>query len=92
VGAQRAAFVDFVGADDPEEIVFGANVTPWVRAAKEAGCRVRTIAVRPDASLDLHARPGARRRTAARLAALQHRGRGRLVLAHLRDLVVASIA
>ena len=86
VAAARAAFVDFVGADDPQEIVFGANmttltfhlsralartwrageeivvtdsdhdanVTPWVRAAKEAGCRVRSIAVRPDASLDLH--------------------------------------
>lgn len=81
----RAAFVDFLGAGEPEEIVFGANmttltfhlaralartwrageeivvtdsdhdanVTPWVRAAREAGCHVRTIAVRPDASLDL---------------------------------------
>lgn len=81
----RAAFADFVGASDPEEIVFGANmttltfhlsralartwrageevvvtdsdhdanVTPWVRAAKEAGCHVHTIHVRPDASLDL---------------------------------------
>lgn len=82
----RSAFADFVGANDPEEVVFGANmttltfhlaralartwrageeivvtdsdhdanVTPWVRAARDAGCHVRTITVRPDASLDLH--------------------------------------
>lgn len=81
----RAALGDFVGADDPEEIVFGANMTtltfhlarqlartwrpgeevvvtdsdhdanvmPWVLAARDAGCHVQRIAVRPDASLDL---------------------------------------
>ncbi len=81
----RTAFADFVGAEDPQEVVFGANmttltfhlsralartwrageevvvtdsdhdanVTPWVRAAKEAGCHVRTIGVRPDGSLDV---------------------------------------
>ena len=86
VDAARAAFADFVGAGDPEEIVFGqnmttlafhlarqlartwrpgeevvvtdsdhdANVMPWVLAARDAGCRVQHIAVRPDASLDLH--------------------------------------
>ena len=86
VAAARAACTDFVGADDPEEIVFGANMTtltfhlaralartwrageevvvtdsdhdanvmPWVRAARDAGCHVRRISVRPDASLDLH--------------------------------------
>jgi cysteine desulfurase family protein (TIGR01976 family) len=86
VTAARHAAVDFVGGDDAEEIVFGANmttltfhlaralqrtwragdevvvtdsdhdanVTPWVRAAEAAGCRVQRIAVRPDASLDLH--------------------------------------
>lgn len=85
LAAARAAFDDLLGADDPEEIVFGANmttltfhlsralartwrageeivvtdsdhdanITPWVRAAREAGCHVRSIAVRPDASLDL---------------------------------------
>ncbi|MEO6596989.1 MAG: cysteine desulfurase-like protein [Planctomycetota bacterium] len=85
VANARAAFVDFLGADDPEEIVFGANMTtltfhfsralartwrageevvvtdsdhdaniaPWVRAAHEAGCHVRRIAVRPDTTLDL---------------------------------------
>jgi cysteine desulfurase family protein (TIGR01976 family) len=30
-----------------------ANVTPWVMAARDAGCTVRRIAVRADASLDL---------------------------------------
>lgn len=82
----RAALLDFMGGDDPEEIVFGANmttltfhlahalartwregeeivvtdsdhdanVTPWVRAAETAGCRVQRIAVRPDTTLDLH--------------------------------------
>lgn len=82
----RAALADFTGAADPQEIVFGANMTtltfhlaralartwrkgeevvvtdsdhdanvmPWVRAAQLAGCHVRRIAVRPDASLDLH--------------------------------------
>lgn len=86
VDAARTAFADFVGADDPEEIVFGqnmttltfhlarqlsrtwrpgeeivvtasdhdANVMPWVLAARDAGCTVQHIAVRPDASLDLH--------------------------------------
>lgn len=86
VDAARAAFADFVGADDREEIVFGqnmttltfhlarqlartwrpgeevvvtdsdhdANVMPWVLAARDAGCRVQHVAVRPDASLDLH--------------------------------------
>ena len=81
----RAAFADFVGGDDPEEIVFGANMTtltfhlarqlartwrpgeqvvvtdsdhdanvmPWVLAARDAGCQVQRIAVRPDASLDV---------------------------------------
>ena len=81
----RLAFRDFVGGDDPEEIVFGANMTtltfhlarqlartwrpgeevvvtdsdhdanvmPWVLAARDAGCHVQRIAVRPDASLDL---------------------------------------
>ena len=85
VDSARAAFVDFLGADDPEEIVFGANMTtltfhlarqlartwrageevvvtdsdheanvmPWVLAARDAGCTVRRIAVRADASLDL---------------------------------------
>jgi cysteine desulfurase family protein (TIGR01976 family) len=81
----RVAFTDFVGGDDPEEIVFGANMTtlalhlarslaktwrpgeeivvtdsdhdanvmPWVLAARDAGCHVQRINVRPDASLDL---------------------------------------
>lgn len=31
-----------------------ANVMPWVLAARDAGCHVQRIAVRPDASLDLH--------------------------------------
>ncbi len=85
VASARAAGADFVGADDPEEIVFGANMTtltfhvarqlartwrpgeevvvtdsdhdanvmPWVIAARDAGCTVRRIAVRPDCSLDL---------------------------------------
>lgn len=85
VAAARAAFVDFLGADDPEEIVFGANMTtmtfhvarqlartwrpgeeivvtesdheanvmPWILAARDAGCTVRRIGVRADASLDL---------------------------------------
>lgn len=84
-GAARAAMTDLLGADDPEEVVFGANMTtltfhlsralargwrpgeeivvtdsdhdanvmPWVLAARDAGCTVRRIAVRPDASLDL---------------------------------------
>ena len=84
--AARAAFCDFVGGQDPQEIVFGANMTtvtfhlsrqlartwrrgesivvtdsdhdanvmPWVIAARDAGCEVHHIAVRPDASLDLH--------------------------------------
>lgn len=101
VGEARAAFVDFVGGDDPEEIVFGANmttltlhlaralaktwragedvvvtdsdhdanVTPWVLAARDAGCHVQRIAVRPDASLDLD--DAARKITAkARLVAV----------------------
>lgn len=86
VAAARAAAADFFGADDPEEVVFGANmttltfhlsralartwrpgeevvvtdsdhdanVTPWVLAARDAGCAVLRIAVKPDASLDLH--------------------------------------
>lgn len=86
VAAARHAFADFVGGDDPEEIVFGqnmttltfhlarqlartwrpgeevvvtdsdhdANVMPWVLAARDVGCHVQRIAVRPDASLDLH--------------------------------------
>jgi cysteine desulfurase family protein (TIGR01976 family) len=29
-----------------------ANVTPWVRAAREAGCHIQRIHVRPDGSLD----------------------------------------
>jgi cysteine desulfurase family protein (TIGR01976 family) len=81
----RAAFADFVGGDDPEEIVFGANMTtltfhlarqlartwrpgeevvvtdsdhdanvmPWVLAARDAGCSVQRIAVRPDTTLDV---------------------------------------
>lgn len=85
VHAARHAFADFVGGDDPEEIVFGANMTtltfhlarqlartwrpgeevvvtdsdhdanvmPWVLAARDAGCQVQRIAVRPDASLDV---------------------------------------
>lgn len=85
VAAARAAFADFFGASDAEEIVFGANmttitfhlarqlartwrvgerivvtdsdhdanVTPWVLAARDAGCTVQRIAVRPDATLDL---------------------------------------
>ncbi len=85
VAAARDAVADFVGGDDPEEIVFGANmttltfhlaralsrtwrpgeeivvtdsdhdanITPWVRAAEAAGCRVQRIAVRPDTTLDL---------------------------------------
>ena len=86
VHAARLAAADLFGADDPEEVVFGANMTtltfhlaralartwrpgeevvvtdsdhdanvmPWVLAARDAGCRVQHIAVRPDASLDLH--------------------------------------
>jgi cysteine desulfurase family protein (TIGR01976 family) len=82
--ARRAA-AELFGGDDPEEVVFGANMTtltmhlarslartwrpgeevvvtdsdhdaniaPWVLAAGDAGCRVRHIAVRADASLDL---------------------------------------
>ena len=85
VAAARAAAADFFGADDPEEVVFGANMTtltfhaarqlartwrpgeevvvtdsdhdanvmPWVLAARDAGCAVQRIAVRPDAGLDL---------------------------------------
>ncbi len=81
----RAACADFLGASDPEEVVFGANMTtltfwlarqlartwrpgdevvvtdsdhdanvmPWVLAARDAGCQVRRIAVRPDTTLDL---------------------------------------
>jgi len=83
--AARTAATDLFGADDPEEVVFGANMTtltfhlaralartwrpgeevvvtdsdhdgnvmPWVLAARDAGCHVQRIAVRPDASLDL---------------------------------------
>ncbi len=85
VANARAATADFVGSDDPEEIVFGANMTtltfhlarqlartwrageeivvtdsdhdanvmPWVLAARDAGCQVQRIAVRPDSTLDL---------------------------------------
>ncbi len=85
VDAARRAVVDLLGADDPEEVVFGANMTtltfhlsralartwrhgeevvvtdsdhdanvmPWALAARDAGCVVQRIAVRPDASLDL---------------------------------------
>jgi cysteine desulfurase family protein (TIGR01976 family) len=81
----RCASADLFGGDDPEEVVFGANmttltfhlsralartwrpgeeivvtdsdhdanVTPWVLAARDAGCHVQRIAVQPDASLDL---------------------------------------
>jgi len=81
----RAACADFLGAGEPEEVVFGANMTtltfwlarqlarswrlgdevvvtdsdhdanvmPWVLAARDAGCSVRRIAVRPDTTLDL---------------------------------------
>lgn len=83
--AARAALADLLGADDAEEIVFGANMTtltfhlarqlartwrpgeevvvtdsdhdanvmPWVLAARDAGCHVQRIAVRPDTLLDL---------------------------------------
>jgi len=77
---------DFVGTEDPSEIVFGpnmtsltfalsralaktwepgdevvvtrldhdANVTPWVLAARDAGVKVRRVAIRPDdCTLDL---------------------------------------
>jgi cysteine desulfurase family protein (TIGR01976 family) len=86
VDAARSASADFVGGDDPQEIVFGqnmttltfhlarqlartwrpgerivvtdsdheANVMPWVLAARDVGVEVQRIAVRPDASLDLH--------------------------------------
>lgn len=82
--ARRAAALWF-GADDAEEVVFGANMTtltfhlaralartwrpgeevvvtdsdhdanvmPWVLAARDAGCHVQRIAVRPDTTLDL---------------------------------------
>ena len=82
----RRAAADLLGAPDPEEVVFGANmttltfhlsralartwrpgeeivvtdsdhdanVTPWVLAARDAGCHVQRIAVKADASLDLH--------------------------------------
>lgn len=85
IGAARQAALDLFGGDDPEEVVFGANMTtltfhlsrslargwrageqivvtdsdhdanvmPWVLAARDAGCDVQRIAVRPDASLDL---------------------------------------
>lgn len=86
VEAAKGALLDFCGGDDPEEIVFGANmtsltfhlsralartwrtgeevvvtdsdhdanVTPWVLAARDAGCTVQQVAVRGDGSLDLH--------------------------------------
>jgi len=85
VAASRRAAADFFGAHDPQEVVFGANmttltfhlaralartwrageevvvtdsdhdanITPWVLAARDAGCTVRRIAVRPDTTLDL---------------------------------------
>lgn len=85
VAEARRAAADLVGGDDPEEIVFGANMTtltfhlarqlartwragdevvvtdsdhdanvmPWTLAARDAGCTVRRIAVRPDTTLDL---------------------------------------
>jgi cysteine desulfurase family protein (TIGR01976 family) len=85
VAEARRAAADLVGGDDPEEIVFGANMTtltfhlarqlartwragdevvvtasdhdanvmPWTIAARDAGCTVRTIGVRPDTTLDL---------------------------------------
>lgn len=85
VAAARAAATDLFGNDDPEEVVFGANmttltfhlsralartwrkgeqiavtdsdhdanVTPWVLAARDAGCTVQRIAVLPDGALDL---------------------------------------
>ena len=87
VAAARATVATFVGGEDAEEIVFGANmttltghfaralartwrrgdavvvtdsdhdanVTPWTIVARDAGCEVRRIPVRPDASLDLAA-------------------------------------
>lgn len=87
VAAARAAAADFFGAHDPQEVVFGANmttltfhlaralartwrpgeevvvtdsdhdanVTPWVLAARDAGCTVRRIPVRSDTTLDLDA-------------------------------------
>lgn len=80
----RLALTDFLGGDDPEEVVFGANMTtltfhlarqlartwrpgeevvvtdsdhdanvmPWVLAARDAGCTVQRIAVKPDSTLD----------------------------------------
>ncbi len=86
IDAARTAFCDFVGGQDAQEVVFGANMTtltfhlsrqlartwrpgeevvvtdsdhdanvmPWVIAARDAGCTVRHIAIKPDASLDLH--------------------------------------
>lgn len=85
VAAARVSFCDFLHADDPEEIVFGANmttltfhlarqlartwrsgeevvvtdsdhdanVTPWVIAARDAGCGVRRIRIGDGARLDL---------------------------------------
>lgn len=87
VATARRAAADLFFADDPDEVVFGANmttltfqlsralarswrpgeevvvtdsdhdanVTPWVLAARDAGCTVRAIPVHPDASLDLDA-------------------------------------
>ncbi|MBK8097778.1 MAG: cysteine desulfurase-like protein [Planctomycetes bacterium] len=87
VAEARRAGAALFGADDPEEVVFGANmttltfhlarslartwrpgeeivvtdsdhdanVTPWVLAARDAGCTVHRIPVRRDSTLDLHA-------------------------------------
>ncbi len=91
VGAARGAVADLLGATDPNEIVFGlnmtsltfalsralartweagdevvvtrldhdANVTPWVRAAADAGATVRYLDIDPaDCTLRLDLLPG----------------------------------